>query len=190
MLRLAIFLCCVLLLFKAGSHRVAEPLAAAPAAKVALQTLTSRIGGPKVARTEPAMPALPRADLPQSPAPLPSAETRAADPARLAPRPQDAGRRFTVEVTRLPLRSGPSQIYPELGALSRGETVLLSGDTTGEWLWVRAQKTGVSGYVAARYVAPAGETAGERAESAAARWTDAATGRAGDRRSGAVPHGD
>jgi uncharacterized protein YgiM (DUF1202 family) len=157
MLRLAIFLCCVLLLFKAGSHRVADSLAAAPGPKVALQTLTSRIGGPTVARTEPAVPALPRADLPEPPAPLPSAETRAADPARLAPPadPEEAGRRFTVAVARLPLRTGPSQIYPELGALSRGETVTLSGDTTGEWLWVRAQKTGVSGYVAARYVAPA-----------------------------------
>ncbi len=157
MLRLAIFLCCVLLLFKAGSHRVADSLAAAPAPKVALQTLTSRIGGPTVARTEPVVPALPRADLPEPPAPLPSAETRAADPARLAPRPEpeDAGRRFTVAVPRLQLRAGPSPLYPELGALPRGATVIVSGDAAGEWLWVRARDGGVSGYAGARQVMPA-----------------------------------
>ncbi len=157
MLRLAIFLCCVLLLFKAGSHRVGEPLVAAPAPKLALQTLTSRIGGPKIAHAEPAVPGLPRSDLPQAPAPLPSAETKEADPARLAPPAElaDTGRRFTVAVPRLPLRAGPAPIYAELGTLSRGETVIVSGATGGEWLWVRAEKTGVSGYVTARQVTPA-----------------------------------
>ncbi len=56
MARFAIFILAVLVLYQAGVRRVEPPQAAAPAA---VNGLTSRIGGPALARAEPPVPALP-----------------------------------------------------------------------------------------------------------------------------------
>ena len=155
MFRLAIFLLVVILLFRAGFHRVAEP--SAPAPRAVASTLTSRIGGPPVARTEPAVPGLPGADLPQTPAPFLSAELREADPAQPAPaaEPEGASQHYTVIVLRLPLRAGPSRFYPELATLSRGDTVTATRLESAEWLWARTRSGALRGYVPAGSVTPA-----------------------------------
>lgn len=156
MLRLAIFLGAVLLLFQAGFHRVPEPPPTAPAAKPAARTLTSRIAARPLARREPAA-ALPSdAEAPPTPAPFGLSDTTAGDPAGLLPGPDRMApvARFTVAAPRLPLRAGPSDLYPELGTLSRGETVIISGDTGAAWLWAMSEN-GLSGYVAAGLVMPA-----------------------------------
>lgn len=157
MLRLAIFLGAVLLLFQAGFHRVDEAPAAA-AAKPAARTLTSRIGARPLARSEPAVPLLPGDGNVPTPAPFGSAETRAADPARLLPPPGRAGAdlHFTVAAPRLPLRAGPSEFYPELGTLARGEALTASRPEYRGWLWVTTGDRALSGYVEAALVLPAG----------------------------------
>ncbi len=157
MLRLAIFLGAVLLLFQAGFHRIGEAPAAVPAVKPETRTLTSRIAARPLARRESAVPPLPGEGSPTTPPPFPLAETRAADPARLAP---PAGRavaelHFTVAAPRLSLRAGPSEFYPELGTLARGEALTASRPDHRGWLWVTTADRALSGYVEAALVLPA-----------------------------------
>lgn len=160
MLRLAIFLGAVLLLFQAGFHRVGEAPAGVPAAPPETRTLTSRIAARPLARREPAVPQLPGEESPATPAPFPLAETRTADPARLA-RPAgaaDSSLWFVVAAPRLSLRAGPSEFYPELGTLPRGEALVASRPEHRGWLWVTTADRELSGYVEGTSVLPADPT--------------------------------
>lgn len=111
MLRLAIFLAVVLVLFQAGARNVAPPAL--------------------------------------DPAPFDLSATTATDPrllvARAADRPE-ADNVWHVAVSRLPLRSGPSPAYPELGALGEGQTVIGDGIGGGDWIWVRTEDSALAGY--------------------------------------------
>lgn len=153
MFRLAIFLLVVILLFRAGFHEVAPRAAAVAAPSVTQMQPTSRIVGRAPAAERP-VPALPGADLPETPAPLGLGATTHAEPATLSPTARPAGERFTVAAPQLALRAGPSPAYRELATLDRGQRLLASGPGGGDWLWVRTEDGSVSGYAASGLLTP------------------------------------
>jgi hypothetical protein len=160
MIRLAMFIAVVLLLFQAGFHRVRPAPATGPgtSATVAAAPLPDRIGRPLPAREDRAAPALP-AGFPATPAAFDLAAATRADPATLPGSPAPEGNpnipaaHFRVAAARLSLRAGPSSLYPEIATLLGGDTLLAPLPESGGWLWVSAERAGLSGYVAAGLVA-------------------------------------
>lgn len=156
MLRLAIFLCVVVLLFRAGMRPDATPAAALRPAPPAATTVESRIGAWSGMSRDGALPALPGRVFPETPAPFDLASTTRAEPARLAAAaPDSTGQRYAVPIARLALRAGPSFRYPELATVARGEVLIARGARSGDWLWVETGPGGPSGYVAAGLLRPA-----------------------------------
>lgn len=154
MVRLMVFLGVVLLLFQAGIREIAPPGAVPPSPRTVAIDYASRIAGPARPAAERGIPRPPAADADVTSAPFDLSLTTLADPASLAGDPEQraSGARFQVAAPKLSLRAGPSFLYPELATLSRGDLVVASGPGEGDWLWVRAQNAGLSGYVAAALV--------------------------------------
>lgn len=155
MLRLAIFLGVVLVLFQAGTRTVAPPPAAAPAPLAAWTPETTTVQGPYLAASAGPAITLPDWEPAPDPAPFDLSATSAADPRLLVGSATDTPEADTiwhVAVSRLPLRSGPSPAYPELGALTQGQTVISDGIGEGGWIWVRTEDSALSGYIASHLV--------------------------------------
>ncbi len=153
MLRLAVFLGVVLVLFQAGTRNVASPPAAAPAPVVARTPENTTVQGPYLAASAGPSIAFPDWEPASDPVPFDLSTTTAADPrllvgsATAAAEPDNIWR---VAVPRLSLRSGPSSAYSELGALTEGQTVISDGIGGGDWIWVRTEDSALSGYIASR----------------------------------------
>ncbi len=88
--------------------------------------------------------ALPSLGVDQAALPEPSA----------APSP-DADRIWVVDATAVNVRTDPSASAPIVDQLARGEAVTVFGPVDSEWVEVRIEGDGVSGYVASRFLAPA-----------------------------------
>ncbi len=151
MLRLAVFLGVVLLLYQAGTRQVGVAPSASDEKAVRWTLENTRIAGPKIAKDRVATVDLMADDTDPAPA-FDLSETLADDP-RLLPGEthlEGDGEAWRVAVPKLSLRAGPSQLYPELATLGHGETVISAGAGTGDWLWVRTEDASRSGYIAAR----------------------------------------
>lgn len=86
--------------------------------------------------------------LPQRPAPAPQPE-----PAALpAAEPEPDLPVWYVAANRVNVRSGPSTDDPVLDTVRRDEAVLVVSDGGAEWVEIRIEGDGVTGYVAARYL--------------------------------------
>lgn len=151
MLRLAVFVLVVLLLFRAGSHE-APPPRAAEAAPPEASFATARVAAPPTPPLAPLVLPVWRDDAPL--ARLDPSATTAADPASLPAAPQGVQhvgtrRLWRVTAERSALRAGPSEFYPAVGALVRGDLVSgIDSDKAG-WLWVRDDSAGTVGFVPA-----------------------------------------
>ncbi|OYX44968.1 MAG: hypothetical protein B7Z02_02715 [Rhodobacterales bacterium 32-67-9] len=89
------------------------------------------------------------------PAPFDLSTTTGVDPRLLAAVASDQSETdniWHVDVLRLPLRAGPSLVYPELGALTLGQKVISDGVGDGDWIWVRTEDYSISGYVASNLI--------------------------------------
>ncbi|AZB65281.1 SH3 domain-containing protein [Cereibacter sphaeroides] len=180
MLRLTLLLCCtlfaVLLIGGRDTGQMRPGLAAAAklephprpvvtpvetASLEAARTLTVAAEAQPV--TTPAPVALPatryRGDRVQVlPLPPRAAEARAPQPvlaaATVAETRQPAGEVRHVTADAVNVRSGPSTAYPVVGRVLRGDAVLVDGPQEGSWAPIRIEGDGVSGYMAARFLAP------------------------------------
>ena len=153
MLRLAVFLAVVLVLFQAGTRNVAPLPIAAPEPVAARTPENTIVQGPRLAAGAAPSIVLPDWEPAPDPAPFDLRTTTAADPRLLiapAPDAPETDNIWRVAVPRLSLRSGPSPAYPELGALSEGQTVVIDGIAGGDWIWVRTEDSALSGYTASR----------------------------------------
>lgn len=155
MLRLAIFLGVVLVLFHAGTRNVASPPETASARIAALTPEKTKVHGPYLAASAGPAITLPNWEPAPDPAPFDLSTTTGVDPrmlAAVAPDPAETENIWRVNVMQLPLRAGPSLIYPELGALTLGQRVISDGIGDGDWIWVRTEDYSISGYVASNLI--------------------------------------
>lgn len=73
-----------------------------------------------------------------------------------APAPAETSRFMEVTGSRVNLRSGPSTGNAVVDSLVRGTLVEPIGEEQNGWIQLRAIESGVTGYMAARFIAPAG----------------------------------
>lgn len=156
MLRLAVFVLAVLLLFRAGSHEAAPPRAA-PVAPPGSGFATARVAAPPLRPLAPVI--LPGGSDDAPPAPFDASATTTVDPASLPASPhraQRAGARQLWRVTaeRLALRAGPSDLYPAVGALLRGDLASGTASDQAGWLWLRSDAAGTAGFAPADRLTP------------------------------------
>lgn len=76
--------------------------------------------------------------------------------AAAAPEPEAEPRFMEVTGSRVNLRSGPSTSNGVVDSLVRGTLVEPIGEPVDGWIELRAVESGVRGFMAARFVAPAG----------------------------------
>jgi uncharacterized protein YgiM (DUF1202 family) len=62
---------------------------------------------------------------------------------------------WVVDATAVNVRMDPSASAPVVDQLARGEAVTVFGLVDSEWVQVRIEGDGISGYVASRFLAPA-----------------------------------
>ncbi|MGB3177640.1 MAG: SH3 domain-containing protein [Albidovulum sp.] len=61
---------------------------------------------------------------------------------------------WKVTAERLAVRSGPSSHYKALAELLRGDWIVVTNVSDGDWLWVHSQDRTIAGYVAASLIEP------------------------------------
>ncbi len=183
MLRLVLLLCAgvfaALLLAGEDRGQLRPGLAAARADGRDVVVLTRQMSAPvtlsdravidkTAAPVLPPVKAIAAAFTPAKPAPVPETRMPApvftlsslpgigSDQASLpAAEPAVAGNLWRVDVTAVNVRSGPSPDTAVVEQLARGETLAIVGPTDGDWVEIRIEGDGVTGFVARRFLAPA-----------------------------------
>ncbi|GEM_PF-4782790 len=157
-LRLALFMVAVLLLFRAGTLEAPGPRQDSPAPGAAgddprAEAMTER----RIAARRPkglAPVGLPDDGTAPAAGPFDLSQSTAAEPAGLSAAARPARRFWQVTARRLAVRAGPSVLYAEIASLGRGD--LVSGIDSAEagWLWLRNDAGGIVGFATAADLAP------------------------------------